>query len=156
MKRLSFLCLLALVCCAGTQAQSYREQFEAFDQKARQTYADFTVRVLRNCAEFVKQAWESFEASMPVPMPQDDPLPPVPYEDEQEDKNKEQEQKQEQQQQEQQQQEQNEPTPPIEDRPVIIEEVIEIPHPQPAPQPAPQPQPRVVPKNVFRFELYGT
>ena len=156
MKRLFFLCLLALVCCAGTQAQSYREQFEAFDQKARQTYADFTVRVLRNYAEFVKQAWESFEASKPVPMPQDDPLPPVPYEDEQEDNNKEQEQKQEQQQQEQQQQEQNEPAPPIEDRPVIIEEVIEIPQPQPAPQPAPQPQPRVVPKNVVRFELYGT
>lgn len=298
MKRLILLFLFAAAGCATIQAQTYREQFEEFDRNARQTYIDFTVRVLLNYAEFVKQAWETFEASSPVPMPQDDPLPPVPYEEEvveleqksehrqiyqnedsqlprkeeqqqeqeqkeikqeeqqqeelqqkedqqeqeqkelnqeeqqqeelqqkedqqeqeqkeieqeeqqqeelqQEECHPEQEQKEEQeekqddqqeqqkqlqqeenqqeqeqrelkqeeqlqkelqqeenQQQEQQEQQQEEKrTLPIkqqEDRPVIIEEVIVIPEPQPAPKPAPQPQPEVVPKNIVRFQIFGT
>lgn len=158
MKRLFFFCVVAAVCCTGVQAQSYREQFDAFEQKAQQTYADFTIRVLQNYAEFVKQAWESFEASMPVPMPQDDPLPPIPYEEEQEQKQEDQplNQENEQQQEQQQEQKQENQQPPIDDRPIVIEEVIEIPQPKPAPQPAPQPQPTVVPKNIVQFELYGT
>lgn len=164
MKRFSLFCLLTLLACTGLQAQSFLEQFEAFDQNARQTYADFTVRVIKNYAEFVKQAWESFEASKPVPMPQDDPVPPVPYEEE-EQQNKQQEQQQDQQKDQQQEQEQKQEqeqeqdlrqTPPIEDHPIIIDEVIEIPQPKPQPKPAPQPQPIVIPKNVVQFELYGT
>ncbi|MBP5476165.1 MAG: hypothetical protein J6Y00_00550 [Paludibacteraceae bacterium] len=62
----------------------------------------------------------------------------------------------EQQQEKEQPQEQTQPARQIEDRPVVVEEVIEIPNSQPAPKPAPQPQPEVVPEKTVRFQLYGT
>ncbi len=174
MKRILLTSLFAAVFFTGLQAQTYRDQFEAFQQQSRQTYADFTVSVLLNYAEFVKQAWESFEASLPVPMPKDDLLPPVLYEEEQkqqakqlqkfeqqpiknEEKSVEEEKNEEEQpQQEEEQQKQTPPVKQFEDRLVVVEEVIEIPKPQPVPQAAPQPQPEIAPEKTVRFQLYGT
>lgn len=127
-----FLCISLLLGCGALSAQSFEEQFRAFQQSARDDYESFRDKANERYAEFMRQAWEYYQAAPALPEPEDDPVPPVPYEDD--------EQKEE-------------------DKEVIIEEVIPTPAPEPQPEPIepikPEPQPEPV-ANKCKFQYFNT
>ena len=100
--------VLCFMVCSVMSAQTFEERFRAFQQSAMDDYESFRDKANERYAEFMRQAWEYYQAAPAVPEPEDDPVPPVPYEDE--------EQKDD-------------------DKEVIIEEVIPTPAPEPQPEP---------------------
>ena len=108
----------------------FEKAFFAFDKAAKERYESFRDQCNKTYAEGLRQAWDIYQGRKPVPLPKEEPLPPVPYEDKGE---------------------------PIEDKPVVIEEVIDIPAPTPQPQPVEpieeKPQPV---EQWLTFTLYGT
>lgn len=114
-------------------SQKARADFDAFKQKSEQEYNDFRDKANQEYAEFLRKAWEQFQSFQGIPEPEDEIVPPVVIKDE--DKIK-----------------------PIEDKPVVIEEIIDIPEPEPQPQPVEpiKEQPKPQPIKKFSFTLYGT
>ena len=127
-----FLCISLLLGCGILSAQSFEEQFRAFQQGAKANYESFRDKANERYAEFMRQAWEYYQAAPVLPEPKDDPVPPMPYEDD--------EQKED-------------------DKEVIIEEVIPTPVPEPQPEPIepikPEPQPVPV-ANKCKFQYFNT
>ncbi len=148
MKRLSFI-LVTLLCSTWVFAQQSLDgldfdsftkkaeaEFEAFQMQREKEYSDFRKKANQDYADFLRQAWEEFESFSAIPEPEEKPVPPVVIKEEEKKK-------------------------PIEDKPIVIEEVISIPQPEPQPRPVepiqeepepPQPQPI----QKFSFTLYGT
>ena len=127
-----FLSISLFLGCSVLSAQSFEEQFRAFQHSAKANYESFRDAANKHYAEFMRQAWEYYEAAPALPEPEDEPTPPMPYEEDEE----------------QQQEEDNE---------VIIKEVIPIPEPEPQPEPIepikPEPQPMV---NRCKFQYFNT
>lgn len=87
MKR--FLIILGILCATTiASAQTFEEQYRAFQQSAQQNYADFREQANAAYADFLRAAWEYYKVSPAIPRPKDEPIPPVVYDD----KNKQQEQ----------------------------------------------------------------
>ena len=99
---------------AKSDFDSYRasliENFYGSKEKMVTEFDDFRSKAIAEYVEFVRQAWREFKSEPPVPVPEEVPVPPVVIPDE--DRNV-----------------------PIEDRPLIIDEVLPpfpvVPQPQP-------------------------
>lgn len=135
MKRV--LMILGMVICIAVQgyAQSNKRQnaFDKWRQSIHKDFDNFREKIMADYADFVRNPWKAFEESAPVPAPRDDKVPPVvvPVD--------------------------TVPTP-IEDKPVVIEEVItpvvdEDPQPQPV---APVEEVPVVDVKYLDFVFFGT
>jgi hypothetical protein len=71
--------LLMLVLALPVQAQNknFRQDFEAFKNKAKKEYADFRKKALAEYAQFVREAWEEFGAEPPVEVPKEEKVMPM-------------------------------------------------------------------------------
>lgn len=145
MKKTFIITLVLFATCAS--AQTFEEQFRAFQQSAQQDYTDFRDEVNQKYANFLRGAWEYFKQAPAISRPKEDQVPPIVY-DEQKQKQEKKQQQQKQQQQEQQQQEQ-------EEKQIAIEEI-----PMPAPAPKPQPvapiEENTSPSNTLTVMYQGT
>ncbi len=114
-------------------SKSAQAEFNAFKQHNEKEYNDFRNKANQEYAEFLRKSWEEFHSLAAIPEPKDEPVPPVVIKDEDKEK-------------------------PIEDNPIIIDEVIDIPEPEPQPQPIEpiQEKPQPQPVQKFSFTLYGT
>lgn len=132
MKRFIFIFFMALSFDANAQTDEFRKSYEDFKQQARKEYDDFRDEANRQYAEFMRQAWQQYKTLPAIPKPKDEEVKPVVMPEEDKDK-------------------------PIDNKPVVIEDVITPPAPKPQPVPVapireqPKPEEKYV---VFRF--YGT
>lgn len=108
-------------------AQSFEEQYRAFQQAAQKHYADFREQANAEYAEFLRAAWDYYKVSPAIPRPKDEPVPPVVYED------KDQQQDQE-----------------------IQGDVVPQPTPQPTPQPVAPIIENDGASKIVRLTYYGT
>lgn len=116
---------------ANAQVNGFEEAYKAFRQQAIQDYENFRDKVNKEYADFMRQAWERYQALPEIPKPKDEPpVPPTPYpKDDKEE--------------------------PIKDTPQPYEEIIPVVEPEPQPKPvAPireQPQPE---ETYFNFSFF--
>lgn len=126
---------IIFACCSLTvsaQVSDFMKEFQSFRNKALQDYQDFRNKANADYAEFVRKAWSEYRTLPAVPKPEDDRTTPVVIKEEDKDK-------------------------PVEDNPVVIEEVIETPKPTPQPKPVSPIREQPTPSNdYFTFTLYGT
>ena len=134
MKReLGIFVFVVMSLSAKAQVNGFEEAYKAFRQQAIADYESFRDKVNKEYAEFMRQAWQSYQALPEIPKPKDEPpVPPTPYpEDDKDD--------------------------PIKDTPKPYEEVIPITEPEPQPKPVEpireQPQPE---ENYFKFSFFQT
>ena len=114
------------------QIVDLQAEYEAFKKQTLQEYNDFRSRVNKEYADFMRKSWEEYKGVKPTPLPKEEELPPVIIEEEEKNKEKE-------------------------DKPVIIEEVIDIPKPSPQPKPISPIEEQLVPiSKTFDFTTYGT
>lgn len=132
MKRLISIILSLSALVANAQVDEFRKSYEDFKHKARKEYDDFRDEANRQYAEFMRQAWQQHKTLPAIPKPKDEEVKPVVMPEEDRDK-------------------------PIDNKPVVIEDVITPPAPKPQPVPvAPireQPQPE---EKHVTFLFYGT
>lgn len=130
MKRIYILICVLWMCGEFLSAQSFEEQFRAFQKSAIENYSSFRDNANQQYAEFMRDAWEYYKSAPAIPIPQDEPIPPIVYEEEQEEK---------------------------EEQQIIIEEPVILSQPQPQPQPVepvvPQSEPNL---NACRFTFFNT
>lgn len=132
------LSLLSMVCCAAAicHAQKLdtgksRSEMDNFVQSITDDFNNFRRQSMEKFAEFVKNPWREFEETKPVPAPAPSPVPPVIME---EDKVK-----------------------PVEEKPIVIEEVVEPINDAPQPQPVePIEEVPVVSPSFLKFSFFGT
>lgn len=136
--KLRNLLLMSVACCtvAICHAQKLdtsrsRGEMDKFVQSMTDDFNNFRRQSMDQFAEFVKNPWKEFEETKPVPKPIPKPIPPVIMDD---DKDK-----------------------PIEDKPIIIEEVVEpvIEEPQPHPVEPIEEVPVITPA-YLNFAFFGT
>lgn len=124
-------------CLAQGHAQNNRnstarQALDDFRREVRGELNDFRRQAMEQFIDFVKNPWQEFEQTAPTPAPHDEPVPPVTIPEEDRDK-------------------------PVEDNPVIIEEVITPPQPEPQPQPvAPIEEVPVREEKKVTFTFFGT
>ena len=108
-----------------------RSEMDKFVNFITEDFNNFRRQSMEQFAEFVKNPWKEFEETKPVPKPNPKPVPPVILED---DNNK-----------------------PVENNPIIIEEVVApvIEEPQPQPIEPIEEVPVVVP-SYLNFSFFGT
>ncbi len=133
-----YITLLGMVLCmAQGHAQNLDKKqvhssLDEFRKAVRQDFENFRQQCMAEYIEFVKNPWKAFEETKPVPVPKEEPVPPVVMPKEDQDK-------------------------PIEDKPVIIEEVIKpvpvVPQPQPV---QPIEEVPVVEEKTVDFIFFGT
>lgn len=132
MKRLILIFFIVCSFNCNAQTDEFRKQYEDFKRKAHQEYNDFRDEANRQYAEFMRQAWQQYNTLPAIPKPKDETVPPVVMPEEDKDK-------------------------PIDDKPVVIEEVVAPPAPKPQPVPvAPikeQPKPQ---EQYVTFRYLGT
>ena len=124
-------------CLAQGHAQSIgkgkaRRALDDFRREARAGLESFRKKCMDEFIAFVRDPWKEFEETPPVPAPKDDPVPPVVIPEEDKDK-------------------------PVEDKPVVIEDVVTPPKPEPQPQPVePIEEVPVVQEKTVDFTFFGT
>lgn len=132
MKRLISIILSLSALVVNAQVDEFRKSYEEFKQQARKEYDDFRDEANRQYAEFMRQAWQQYKTLPAIPKPKDEEVKPVVMPEEDRDK-------------------------PIDNKPVVIEDVITPPAPKPQPVPvAPireQPKPE---EKYVTFRFYGT
>ena len=132
MKRLIFIFLMACSFSANAQTDEYRKQYEEFKRKAQGEYDDFRDEANRQYADFMKQAWQQYKTLPAIPKPKDEEVRPVVMPEEDRDK-------------------------PIDNTPVVIENVVSPPSPEPQPVPvAPIREQPTQEEKYVAFSFYGT
>ena len=133
MKRiLSILGMVVVFLGCHAQTIDKNEDFEAFRRQIHEDFENFRKEINQEFIEFVRNPWKEFESEDPIPKPKEDTIPPVVIP--QEDKAK-----------------------PIEDKPVIIEEVITPAPVEPQPQPVePIEEVPVISEKYITFTFFGT
>lgn len=132
MKQFIFIFFIAYTFNANAQTDEFCKQYDDFKSKAQKEYCDFRNEANRQYAEFMRQAWQQYKALPAIPKPKDETVPPVVMPEGDRDKL-------------------------IDDKPVVIEEIIMPPAPEPQPVPIvpirekPQPEEKYV-----GFAFYGT
>lgn len=132
MKQFIFILFIMASLNVDAQTDEFRKQYDDFKQQAQKEYNDFRDEANRQYAEFMRQAWRQYKTLPVIPKPKDEEVKPVVMPEE--DRNK-----------------------PIDNKPVVIEEVITPPAPEPQPVPIapikekPQPEDKYV-----SFAFYGT
>lgn len=77
--------LFMAICCTAN-GQTVREEYEKFRNKAMSDYASFRGECNKRYAEFLKNAWKSYEKEEPIAIPDDTPpVPPLPFSEEEHD-----------------------------------------------------------------------
>jgi hypothetical protein len=136
MKRVFFLLLAGAQClAAGAQQSAARQSYEAFRRQALAQYDAFRAKAVAEYIDFMRQAWQRFEAHDSIPRPRQEvtPVPPQVMPDEERRK-------------------------PIEDRPLTMPVVRPQRDEAPAPRPyiAPAPVAPVLADKRVDVVLYGT
>lgn len=124
---------LVNICHAQNVPGGTHDDFEAFRQQITADFEDFRKKINEDYIEFLRNPWKEFESEKPIPKPKEEEVPPVVIPEEDKEK-------------------------PIEDKPVVIEEVIEPEPVEPQPEPV-QPieeVPVVVEEKTLDFLFYGT
>jgi len=124
-------CTVAICHAQKLDTSKSRNEMDKFVQSMTDDFNNFRRQSMEQFAEFVKNPWKEFEETKPVPKPTPKPVPPVIMDD---DKDK-----------------------PIEDKPIIIEEVVEpiIEEPQPKPVEPIEEVPVITP-SYLNFAFFGT
>ncbi len=130
------LCMVSLTMFGHAQVNSrdLHRAFDEFRQQIHTDFEDFRQKINEEFIEFLRNPWKEFEAEEPITKPkEDEEVPPVVIPEEDKEK-------------------------PVEDKPVVIEEVIE---PEPvAPQPEPvapiEEVPVIEEEKTLDFSFYGT
>ena len=130
--RVSLIGSLFMVFFQSSYAQNktFREEYERFKKQQQEKYDNFRDEANRKYAEFMRAAWDSYQIMPELPKPKEEDRPPVvmPKEDKK----------------------------PVEDKPVVIDEVIDIPEPEPQPVPvAPIPEQPKPTEHYVSFGFYG-
>lgn len=109
-----FFTLGMVLCITQGYAQNSNlsDDFNAFRKSLRADFDNFRKHSMEEFADFVSNPWKEFEGKEAVPVPKERPVPPVVMPEEEKDK-------------------------PIENKPIVIKEIIS---PKPV-RPQPQPQP---------------
>lgn len=128
MKRIVLIGSLLCYCCI-VSAQSFEEQYRAFQQAAKQEYMDFRAAANENYARFLQAAWEYYRIAPAIPRPKEEPVPPVVYE---------------------------EPVVQPESQPLPYDEVAPAPQPTPQPQPVTPVIENTDPSTRTTITIYGT
>lgn len=132
MKRFLSVIFIGCSISASAQINEFQRAYQEFRNQAKLGYEDFRKKANEDYAAFVRKAWAEYQTLPAVPKPEDDKEIPIIIKEE--DKKK-----------------------PIEDTPVIIEDVIDIPEPSPQPKPVYPIREQPIPTNeYFPFVLYGT
>lgn len=132
MKRLISIILSLSALVANAQVDEFRKSYEDFKQQARKEYNDFRDEANRQYAEFMRQAWQQYKTLPAIPKPKDEEVKPVVMPEEDKDK-------------------------PIDNKPVVIEDVITPPAPKPQPVPVAPIRERPKPEEKYvTFSFYGT
>lgn len=136
MKRKFFLLLgMALYNMAFCHAQKLdtgksRGELEDFVREITEDFDNFRRRSMAQFADFLRNPWKEFEDEKPVPKPAPDPVPPVILDDDKD--------------------------VPVEDKPIVIEEVVSPVLEEPQPQPiAPIEEIPVLDTKYVEFPYFG-
>lgn len=132
MKRFIVILVSLFIVSINAFAQnSMIDEYRKFTQQATKRYTDFRDECNGKYVEFLKQAWEYYEAAPVIPVPKEDEVPPVVIEDDRE--------------------------KPIDDKELPYDEVIPAPVVEPQPQPIEpvKPQPVIV-ETWFEFPFFNT
>ncbi|MBQ9363477.1 MAG: hypothetical protein IJT97_08705 [Bacteroidaceae bacterium] len=134
MKRFFFFLGMAGMVLAGHAQNNNQLQnaFNQFRQQIKDDFEDFRSEINKEFIEFLRNPWKDFESEDPVPQPKEDPVPPVVIPEEDKDK-------------------------PVEDNPVVIEDVVKPVPVTPQPQPIePIEEVPVVEEKTVTFTFFGT
>lgn len=108
------------------------QALDDFRKEVRGELQDFRRQAMEDFISFLQNPWKEFEEEPPVPKPKDDPKPPVVIPEEDKDK-------------------------PVEDKPVVIEDVVTPPTIEPQPQPVvPIKEVPVIEETNVKFRFFGT
>ena len=138
--RLSILSIMFVLSTYSVSAQTdfekfrqkQQEQFNQFRKKKHDEYDAFRKRINDEYADFVERIWNEYRAFKGIPVPEEPkPVPPIVMPEEDKDE-------------------------PIEDYPVVIEEVVEPIVVEPQPEPIKPIEPEPEPAKVFKYLYYGT
>lgn len=135
LKNLSLLsvafCTVAICHAQKIDTSKSRNEMDKFVQSMTDDFNNFRRQSMEQFAEFVKNPWKEFEETKPIPKPTPKPVPPVIMDDDKDN--------------------------PIEDKPIIIEEVVEPVIEEPQPQPVePIEEVPVVEPSYLNFTFFGT
>lgn len=137
MKRILILLGMALCITQGSHAQNHNKSrlqrlFDNFRKELHDDFNDFRRQCMMDYIEFSRNAWQEFEGMRPIPKPKEEEVPPVPMPEEEKKK-------------------------PIEDKPIVIEEVVKPAPVEPQPQPVePIKEVPVEKVHYVDFTFFGT
>ncbi len=124
-------------CWAQGHAQNLNRKrahqaLDDFRKEVRGELEEFRRQAMEDFISFLQNPWKEFEEEAPVPKPKDEPVPPVVIPDEDKDK-------------------------PVEDNPVVIDDVVSPPTVEPQPQPfVPIEERPVVAEKTVTFRFFGS
>lgn len=125
------ICTMATCHAQNLNTSSQKSSLDDFVKEITADFNNFRKQSMEQFAEFVKNPWKEFEETKPVPKPNPKPVPPVIMEDDKEG--------------------------PIENKPIIIEEVVEPIIEEPQPQPIePIEEVPVITPSYLNFNFFGT
>lgn len=123
-------CCMAICHAQKINMDKARAEMDEFVKGMTDDFNNFRRNSMAQFAEFVKNPWKEFEESKPVPKPDIKEVPPIIMEDK---------------------------DIPIEDKPVIIEEIVKPVIEEPQPQPIePIDEVPIVTPSYIEFEFFGT
>lgn len=125
------ICSVAMGHAQKINSAKSRSEMDKFVKSMTEDFDKFRQQSMAEFSEFVKNPWKEFEETKPIPKPSPKPVPPVIMED---DKDK-----------------------PIENKPIIIDEVVAPVIEEPQPQPLePIKEIPVVSPSYLNFSFFGT
>lgn len=117
---------------ASAQIDGFQKAYDDFRKQAKMDYEDFREKANEKYVAFVRKAWVEARTLPAVPKPEDERMPPVIFKED--DKNR-----------------------PRNDKPVIIDELLDMPDIKPQPMPVSPILENPVPSDIyFSFIFYGT
>lgn len=124
-------CTVAICHAQKIDTRISRNEMDKFVQSMTDDFNNFRRQSMEQFAEFVKNPWKEFEETPPIPKPTPKPVPPVIMDDDKDEA--------------------------VEDKPIIIEEVVEpvIEDPQPQPVEPIEEVPIITPE-FLHFVFFGT
>ena len=132
MKRLILTLFFLPILVANAQVDEFRQKYDNFKRQAQENYDNFRDEANRRYADFMRQAWQQYKTLPAIPKPKDEEIRPVVMPEEDKDK-------------------------PLDDKPVIIDEVVTPPAPKPQPVPVvPIKEQPVTEEQYVTFRFYGT
>lgn len=126
-------CTVAICHAQKLDTSTSRSEMDKFVRSMTDDFNNFRRKSMEQFAEFIRNPWKEFKKTEPVPVPKPapEPVPPVIMDDKDE--------------------------PPIEDKPIVIEEVIEPIKEDPQPQPVePIEEVPIITPSYLDFVFFGT